>query len=262
MYLYNLLLNNKIISGFISYKKELDKKADLFLCGLINNSAILKYCKNKQKLKIDKKFKSGVNTDIKIPPIINSNSDSMNNINKYAKEVCKCLFIFESECKNHDFDLNIFYHNLKTLKVSKSNFVDIILNKLCNRVGWYSVANNKINYNENNDSMHIIFHEILHMASGIKDKVNDISFCGFSQKTRDKVIGNGLNEGYTELLTQRFFDDKSETYLIETAVARMCQEIIGQEKMTQLYFKADLKGLIDEFCKYTERKDVLDFLII
>lgn len=185
----------------------------------------------------------------------------MNSISKYAREVCKCLFIFESECKNHNFDLNIFYHNLKTLKANKSNIVDIILNKLCNRVGWYSVANNKINYNENDDSMHIIFHEILHMASGIKDKVNNIFFYGFSQKTKDKAIGDGLNEGYTELLTQRFFDDKSATYLIETAVARMCQEIIGQEKMTQLYFKADLKGLIDEFCKYAERKEVLDFLI-
>ena len=138
--------------------------------------------------------------------------------------------------------------------------VDIILNKLLNRVGWYSVANNKINYNENDYSMHIIFHEILHMANSIKDKVNNISFCGFSQKTKDKAIGDGLNEGYTELLTQRFFDDKSETYLIETAVARMCQEIIGQDKMTQLYFKADLKELIDEFSKYVNRKEVLDFL--
>ena len=185
MSLYNLLLNNKIISGFVSYKKQLDKKADLFFCGIINNSEILKYCKNKQKLKIDKKFKADVITDIKIPPIINSNSDSMNGINKYAKEVCKCLFIFESESQNRKFDLNIFYYNLKNLKVNKSNIVDLILNKLYNRVGWYSVANNKINYNENKNSTHIIFHEILHMASGIEDKKNNISFFGFSQKTKD-----------------------------------------------------------------------------
>ena len=54
----------------------------------------------------------------------------------------------------------------------------------------------------------------------------------------------GLNEGYTELLAERIFSNESAGGIYEfyKEVTRLLEQIIGQEKMTSLYFTNDLRG--------------------
>jgi len=258
--LHNLLFSNQFVTAFIVYKSYWDKKLDDFFVGLVNKNKFLKLCKEKKKTKLDKKFKANINIDVEVPPIIKSNKVSLDDINKYARKVAKCLFVFQTILEHENVDLNIFYNNLKSLKINQSNFIQKILNKINKRSGWYSPDDNEINYVDRLEAKDTIFHELLHAASSIEDKEESISFSGFEQINceRWQKIGRALNEGYTELLNQRYFSPVRDVYTMEVTIAKMIERIVGREKMTEMYFQANLKGLINELSKYNE--NILEFL--
>ena len=73
-------------------------------------------------------------------------------------------------------------------------------------------------------------------------------------------IGTGLNEGYTQVLNERYFYSKGTyigCYSLFVRFASYLEVLVGQEKMESLYFKADLEGLIQELEKYASRDEVL-----
>ena len=154
-----------------------------------------------------------------------------------------------------------FYNNINEISVNKG------LASLLHGAGaYYHYESNKIDILD----FSAIYHELFHLASSYYDKENNIAYCGFCQITPDpyfssnsKEIGRGLEEGYTELLTHRYFGEKhkmSWSYLFEVGVARRIEEIVGLEKMERLHLTSNLKGLLEELKKYSSEEEISDFL--
>ena len=81
-------------------------------------------------------------------------------------------------------------------------------------------------------------------------------------KTRD-YIGSGLNEGYTQLLTERYFGETNEiaaSYKICMFFSKKLEEIIGKDKMQSLYLNANLTELINELKKYDTEENIIKFI--
>jgi hypothetical protein len=70
------------------------------------------------------------------------------------------------------------------------------------------------------------------MASSISDEVNDINYSGFKQVDDNNIIGNALNEGYTELLNARFYEVNYDeiAYIEEVRMARMLELFFEDKK--------------------------------
>lgn len=154
-----------------------------------------------------------------------------------------------------------FYNNINKVKINRS-FMSLLL---C-FTGSYSVELNKITV----VSISRIYHELFHMASSIDKEVitkdgSKIRFCGFRQyDDKFKIdIGIGLNEGYTELLTHRYFGKKHKlpkSHKHTVNIVEKLEKIIEKDKMESLYFNADLRGLINELKKYTSEEEIAKFI--
>ncbi len=112
--------------------------------------------------------------------------------------------------------------------------------------GNYDVEKNAVSVSENVADIGI-YHELFHMSSSVvKEKKK---YSGFHQTDFKTNLGREINEGYTELLTNRYFPSlnlSSIAYQYEAFVAERLEQIVGREKMQSLYLNANLKGLIDE----------------
>jgi len=160
-------------------------------------------------------------------------------------------------------DLKALNNNIKTLKLKKSPFHSMTL-FFEGADQCYQYKRNTIVTNYDNDENGNIYHELFHMASTYNDYNNKICYSGFSiEKGKDK-FGIGLTEGYTELLTERYFrgkyKDMPNSYRYAVIYAEEIENLIGQEKMTSLYLNHDLKGLIKELEKYKSKEQIYEFL--
>ncbi len=117
---------------------------------------------------------------------------------------------------------------------------------------------------------YVIFHELIHMAGHGFSATHWI--CGFHQRKKamskndnEKIydIGIALDEGYVQLLTERYFSDKGikRGYGLFVDVARYIEALVGRKKMESMYFKADLIGLVNCLSKYASRCEVLTLLV-
>ena len=170
---------------------------------------------------------------------------------KFAKVIIKN---FSAE------DLINFYNNINDLKTKQKKF--IIRNLLLGSkfVGEYDLIDNEITIDDDTAELSI-YHELFHMASSTyRDK---IKYSGFHQTYYKKGIislGKGINEGYTELLSRRYFGNLTNAYEYEVLVAEKLEQIIGKEKMQSLYLNSNLKGLIDELKQYISEDEVMKFI--
>ena len=91
---------------------------------------------------------------------------------------------------------------------------------------------------EKEESKKILYHELLHALTSFKCK--NLLISGFHHKN----IGQGINEGYTDLITNRLLNISEYDYKIgypyESIVSNIVEFIIGKEKMYSLYFNGDL----------------------
>ncbi len=150
-------------------------------------------------------------------------------------------------------DLTYFYKNIKTLKIK-----DLVGRVKTNILGSYYVGHNEIILY--NDYLKSIYHELFHMASSCYR--DDVYYSGFSQNG-EHDIGRGLNEGYTELLTRRYFGgfvDFVPAYEEEVRIAKYIEKIVGQFKMESCYLRANLIGLIRELRFYLTETEVTDLI--
>lgn len=111
-----------------------------------------------------------------------------------------------------------------------------------------------------------INHELFHVSTTYIDSNSNVIYCGFSQlqiKKGNKQIGEGLNEGYTQYLTDKYFPSKPllMAYSYEKRIAEIVELIVGQEKMQSLYFNANLKGLIDVLKQYSTEENAYNFIV-
>jgi len=169
--------------------------------------------------------------------------------NKFRDDVH--LFINRICSSNSDIDFTLLGKNLSSLKIKVDpKFIYYFCFEKESRAN-YTVGNNTISLLKV-DARKNIFHELFHTASSYEGQ-NGFLFAGFRQyRILDSSIGLGLNEGYTQLLTERYFYDLdiTKSYPLEVKAARNLESIIGREKMEKLYFKADLYGLKEECEQY------------
>ena len=99
---------------------------------------------------------------------------------------------------------------------------------------------------------------ILHLKK--KDDVFNEGFYYYIEGTG--YVGRGINEGYTEILRERYFDiDLRETgYLYEYQMTKILELIIGAEKMEHIYFKGNLLILIRELSNYCSLEEAKQFI--
>lgn len=145
------------------------------------------------------------------------------------------------------------------------------------RVGFYDGFENHIEVRI--DYIYALYHELFHLASCRRCGNN--LFSGFrirNCKTKSSV-GTGINEGYTELLTQRYFNNEwtfnflesrygkinadkinRNYYIFQLLIASKLETVVGKEKMEELYLSSDLYGLVSELSQYASKKSIRKFI--
>lgn len=146
--------------------------------------------------------------------------------------------------------LHNFYYNSEWVKINRVNF-----NPFSTNIGTYNYVNNKLRFKKESFN-----HEFFHLSSTDYDSIYESS--GFSIDIDRMSLGNALNEGYTDLLTNRYFDENiDDYYYIEAKYASNLEKIIGKDIMEELYLKGDFFGLIKELKKRYDIKEIEKFLI-
>ena len=111
----------------------------------------------------------------------------------------------------------------------------------------------------NRDNKVSLHHELLHASSA------DIRFMNIGFKIVLKnglIFGKGLNEGYTELLNNRFFNYTSTSYNYLQKLAKQIENLCAnKENMIEYYFNADIFSLISELIPKISLKEIIDILV-
>ena len=143
----------------------------------------------------------------------------------------RLLFEFYKTMMQNDYEYEYLNNNIKSLKISPIRFAKLKFKK-SNAIAYYDSNKNKIKYVKSKKEKSLP-HELMHMSSTIKEEDGSI-FSGFSQKTKDGeflLIGNGFNEGYTQLLSERYFPNAVNiAYPIEKLVAFQLEDILGTDE--------------------------------
>lgn len=157
-------------------------------------------------------------------------------------------FIDKIKAKNPNWNFSTLYSNLKTLSFKEKSMIA----EDC--TGMYDMKKNRITYSKPTS----IFHELIHTSTSIKDKKR--YYCGFEQiinQIRAKSIGKGLNEGYTNLLENKY-DRCHGWYIPEMDIEKNLSKSVPT--MEELYNGMDLLGLITYLGRYASKQETLDFL--
>lgn len=195
--------------------------------------------------------------NVMLPPEVKAGKMDVDYDEVLKKHYGKIVKYFvDTITKIPNVDFSYLYNNLNTLTIKKER--PYTTGPKAYRFGSYYAKRNLLCIYK----ITAIYHELLHMASNYYWKEKDQLFTGFQQSLTGAIgsIGCGLNEGYTEMLVNRHFGNKDLMYDEEMTIASMVEFAVGEEKMTQLYFRADLKGLMDEIQKYAGNRNVRKFI--
>lgn len=201
--------------------------------------------------------------EIKLPPDLKYECSRIKINEEYEEKVKQAVNDFSKVLveKFSKDNLIVFYNNINNLKICN----EIIDNQYETDVistGVYDTDNNSITIN-NDYFYEAIYHELFHMASSVMtDKVTYSGFFQLNNLTASS-IGDGINEGYTEILTRRYFKFKSSKYSVEYLIklVKQLEIIVGKKNMEKLYLNADLKGLVLELKQYLSDKEVMELLM-
>lgn len=216
------------------------------------------------KLRKDFKLKD-VNTSVLPTEVIRKVND-IDEKKLLEQQFAPSIIEFVNTIKQNvpESDLALFYNNFNNVKTSVKNFkiLNLILGE---HIGAQWVPLKNIIELSPNNYKATINHELLHVSTTYIDPNSNVIFCGFSQlqiKNGSKQIGEGLNEGYTQYLADKYFSSKPLliAYPYEKRIAEIVELIVGQEKMQSLYFNANLKGLIDALKQYSTEENVYNFI--
>lgn len=173
----------------------------------------------------------------------------------------KVIEVFKNKMQEtfKEKDLKNMNNNLLTLKITKYNLLlSKILKHLTDTNGCYEIDLNKIKIYQEDDT---IYHELLHLSCN--NRKNDNNIIGFDHHTiKDKYIlsfGVGLNEIYTEILTNRLFGKEINESTSKTIkLVLLLEQLL--EDLPSLYLNSDLYELVIKLSKYTSINESLDFI--
>lgn len=152
-------------------------------------------------------------------------------------------------------DLKIISNNIKTVSIKRK---PLLFPYGIGVAGVYIPKENKILITSKDS----LGHEFLHFASSIYDSKRDITLSGFFHSRKNSWIGNGINEGYTELLASRIYqkgDIRGYDNLVR--IVQMIEMFFqNPQDMAHLYFSCNLPGLVDYLGQYIPTKEVLELI--
>lgn len=187
---------------------------------------------------------------LNVTTIDNSKLDRM----PYSKNIKNFIDVLDKES---NLDLTTCYYNLPSLEIQKKS---LRLDNLIHHNGLEAVyePDSNLIVLDNEEG---IYHELFHMVSAIYDEKNGYCFSGFCQMYKGNFIGYGLDEGYTQYLTEYYFKENCESdskvYAFEKLIARKLEELIGKPFMERLYSHGDLYGIVTKLKEYVKEEEII-----
>ncbi len=200
---------------------------------------------------------------VQLPKVLQVNKDSTNTDRfqetEFRELIEEFVSVLEENFKKED--LQNFYRNMDTVRIKTRSMALQNFGEYIKIAATYNSKKNSVNLGKG-QMEHALLHELFHMASA--KKYGKTTFSGFKQFSSDFAIGSGLTEGYTQLLTERYFSKKHPevkgSYQNLVLIAKSIEKIIGKEKMESLYLNCNLNGLIEELKKYMTEKEVMKII--
>jgi hypothetical protein len=271
-----------IFGGFMSFD-EIKKETKTYFDEIFKNPIFIFYTtmnninnlKNKKRNTLKKAFKTIDIGKVIIPPEVKVNREWVHIKGIDDEKIAEMIVTFTTTLQKNfnKEDLALFYRNAQNISIHqiKTKFSKLIfsIEQGKNVEGLYAANRNSISINpECIDSS--FFHELFHMATAYSDK--EKTFCGFGQGhfvTPDEAnyeniifLGKALNEGYTEIMTNRYFgvDISKSGYSYYIEMTSKLEEIVGSNFMEKQYMHANLKELIIEVSKYATVEDTINYI--
>ncbi|MBR3362460.1 MAG: hypothetical protein IKG40_00875 [Bacilli bacterium] len=179
---------------------------------------------------------------------------------KELYNISKKIILFTNKSNIRNFEYNLL--TLKINRKKKNKLIMIIKNDLT--IGTYDIFTNEIDTFDKKKTT--LTHEILHSSSsnpyyaavGFNRLFGEIKEIELEQNE----IGRGLNEGYTELINNRLFKEKSYSYILLNKIAYLIELLFeNKEDMKNYYFNNNLEGIIYELNKYIKEEEIIELLI-
>lgn len=175
----------------------------------------------------------------------------------YPDELKEIIITFKNYIDPINFELCI--NRLSDLKINYINLMHDIKKYLQNfyeNDGAYIPKENTIDIYKIFDKQSVLSHEFLHMASTSQNKTS-----GFFTILDNILIGNGLDEGYTELLNERIFNAKNLSYTYNIEIIRLLEIFFDNPKdMEYAYFHNNIFIIYKTFLKYGTKEEFLSLL--
>ncbi len=155
---------------------------------------------------------------------------------------------------------NIFKKEIKKLQIIEVNEIKNYTGKFDStedKIELYAVPNHiKIGMKER------LMHELLHSASKKYNGLLDGLSCALETEEGYHILGNALNEGYTELLNQKYFSKNINTkyYYYEKILASGIERLLGNRKMEKFYFNTGLADLIENLGQYENMEYIVGLI--
>lgn len=173
------------------------------------------------------------------------NDDDVSYNNPELKKLGNYYLHFKKELiNNFDLDdLKSFDYNSKRLKIKYTCFNS--------KKGSYGPTSNCIKIGAFSSFNNVIYHELFHMASTSRDSNNIYSgLCCIKKEFPCfyKIKGKGITEGYTEVLSNRYFSKYGKNiiaYQLLVLYASLTERIIGKDNMQKMYMNSDYNGFIN-----------------
>lgn len=218
--------------------------------------------------KINKKAKPVNVSKVKLPPNLEKEYSSID-LERFKDTILEDKIVKFCKVMNDHFPIecrNTFYKNLDTYRFYNMEIAKGSLIIDSNGTAYSRQSDNSTNTDDSAlDIDKYLYHDLFSMASSSGD--DEVIYSGLSQtyfSGRHNKFAYGLNKGYTELLTHRYFGDelkpKGSSYDYEMMVASKIEDIVGKEKMEEFYFTNNLKGLVDSLKHYSSEEEVMTFI--
>ncbi len=152
-------------------------------------------------------------------------------------------------------ELYNLYNNVVWVKIKQNKFLKILNDK-----GRCNALKNSISFSDKED-VNTLRHELLHLSSNPMDEKNPCSG-GFYYEFEDgKNIGSAIDEGYTEYMIDKYFDNQNDSpYFVEMAIVKELEDFVGKDKMEKFYLEGNVFGLIKVLSNYFALSNIERFI--